>query len=885
MTTLHGIIKKMAKNVTTSITTDTMSESSALKEILGWSRKRSKWQRDALRRLIINDGVIDNTAIDELYQICTGETETYEPLQEMHIVPESIKGEPVSILSISNPVGINALAEYQTLKFSPTGLTVVYGDNGSGKSGYVRILKHACRSRDSDLLILPDINKPDETKQSAHITYRRDSIDETSDWNPEMKKNSFLAAVSIFDSKSAITHLDKDHSVAYTPFPMMILRELSWACDKLKKKAEQEISSLKSQTPEVLRNPTLNPETKAGKFLATLSAGTKKTELQKLLSLNNDEISRHATLKADLTGNSQQNVAKIVSLKSRFEEKLATLLMLLDASSDENLKIAENLRNDYETKMATAKAASEEIFSTSPLPNIGEELWRNLWEAAREYSDCEAYTKTSFPHFDLDQELCVLCQQPLSKDIIERWNTFEEFIKSKTKISENEAEEAYIMFISNSSSARMTHSDIQSICKLVRNELGNNALAEELRVVALTASKRLRELIANKTASMPHPAMPRAKIDSEINKLDSRILQIKAGGGSDIRKAVVSEFQELEGRLFLKSIESDIKAETSRLKQILKLEHAIKLTAKIAITNKNKELSDKLVTAALQSRFTREMEKLDVITMPVEIRKDRDRNAQSFFKVGIQGKPDRAVGDILSEGEHRYVALAAFLAELVTSREYSGIVFDDPMSSLDHIYRTTIAKRLVEESRHRQVIIFTHDLTFLFEVNRQAEEQDRQIHFQTVRRRSDKPGFVECGLPFKAKQAGAMENGIRSLLKTLKGQFDDKHETERSVIAKGVIAQIREAWEQGIADFINPVIARFDSHVKPSSLFKLLVLDDEDVKAVLAARSRLSNDIHSSPETLNPADVEHKDLVAELDKLQSWLECVREKQRTATIPS
>jgi len=43
------------------------------------------------------------------------------------------------------------------------------------------------------------------------------------------------------------------------------------------------------------------------------------------------------------------------------------------------------------------------------------------------------------------------------------------------------------------------------------------------------------------------------------------------------------------------------------------------------------------------------------------------------------------------------------------------------MSSLDHIYRARVAKRLAEEAQHRQVIVFTHDLGFLFEITRESK--------------------------------------------------------------------------------------------------------------------------------------------------------------------
>ncbi|NAV69341.1 ATP-binding protein, partial [Salmonella sp. zj-f50] len=78
------------------------------------------------------------------------------PLSQAHIVAENV-GDPISLVSIKNPTAINALASQQELFFQPAGLTVIYGDNGSGKSGYVRILKHACRSRDEKFAIHRDL--------------------------------------------------------------------------------------------------------------------------------------------------------------------------------------------------------------------------------------------------------------------------------------------------------------------------------------------------------------------------------------------------------------------------------------------------------------------------------------------------------------------------------------------------------------------------------------------------------------------------------------------------------------------------------------------------------------------------------------------------------
>ena len=84
------------------------------------------------------------------------------------------------------------------------------------------------------------------------------------------------------------------------------------------------------------------------------------------------------------------------------------------------------------------------------------------------------------------------------------------------------------------------------------------------------------------------------------------------------------------------------------------------------------------------------------------------------------------------------------------------------------------------------------------------------------------------------------------------------------MISKGVIEQLREAWDQAIADFIYPVLGRFDNHIKGGSLYKLAVLQEPDVVTITEARKRLSGDLHASAQTINPASVTHTELVAEV---------------------
>lgn len=487
-------------------------------------------------------------------------------------------------------------------------------------------------------------------------------------------------------------------------------------------------------------------------------------------------------------------------------------------------------------------------------------------------------------------DLCVLCQQPLTGDAIQRQATFESFVKGTTKTEHEAATRAYDANIAAAEAGRVNVQNIRQLLSLIATEIGDEAVAEQVRTFGIRAAWRLRAYVREQLAPGIEPIFPEQALAQLAAALTQRIDQLSADDSSPMRLALVKEYRELKDREAIIPLVDDIKAEIERQKTIAAIKKALKETAKKGVTDKNKEFSDKLVTDALRGRFAREIEKLKLARMPVELRKEKDQNAVSYFQVRLVEKPDQSVGDIFSEGEHRCVALAAFLAELVTSKRHSGIVFDDPMSSLDHIHLRAIAARLVEEAAHRQVIVFTHDLAFLFELRRETEAlvakgNGKKIEYQTIRRRESAPGYVEGDLPNKAKSALGLVNALRSELKTAKGQFEQWNDTARSIFCKGMIEQLREAWDQGIADFVFPVLGRFENSIRGNSLCKLVVLIPDDVKMVTAARGRLSEELHTSAETLNPVNVAHADLVAEVGKLETWLHSILERQKKEQPPA
>jgi hypothetical protein len=122
-------------------------------DLIDWSTRLPDWQRDALRRILTNNSLVDSDISDltTLAKVACGiyqPTGVFppDPATNAHIRASGAATPPVSLLAINDIAYVNALAA-GPITFAPDGLNVVYGDNAAGKSGIARILKKAGRAR------------------------------------------------------------------------------------------------------------------------------------------------------------------------------------------------------------------------------------------------------------------------------------------------------------------------------------------------------------------------------------------------------------------------------------------------------------------------------------------------------------------------------------------------------------------------------------------------------------------------------------------------------------------------------------------------------------------------------------------------------------------
>jgi ABC-type proline/glycine betaine transport system ATPase subunit len=240
------------------------------------------------------------------------------------------------------------------------------------------------------------------------------------------------------------------------------------------------------------------------------------------------------------------------------------------------------------------------------------------------------------------------------------------------------------------------------------------------------------------------------------------------------------------------------------------------------------------------------------------------------------------VTDILSEGEQRIVSIASFLGELEACGHSNPVVFDDPVSSLDHIWREKVAHRLVIEASNRQVIVFTHDIVFTTVVMDSAEATSAPLAVRCILRRGDTLGIPAEDIPWKAanvKQSiDTLEKEVAQLRKTQKSLTTEQY----AQAACPIYSKMRATWENAIEQVVfQSTVRRFNAHVRISpDIKKVTVFEIADCKTLLTAYKKCCDitEAHSNIAATNAPIPEPAEITEDLDTLKNWVNNIKGKQ-------
>lgn len=737
---------------------DTISKGAdVLRDILEWSSSRPTWQRDALRRLV-TVGDLKESDLEELTALCKAthglaEKRELEPLGERHIPKRRAKIPSIKLISLTHHGGVNALAMGQSIQLGPA-LTIVYGANAAGKSGYTRILKRVCRARGAEEILGNVLAGSAPGRPSATVRFNVGDEEQELAWNDQDETHDALGHVSVFDSKCAAVYLREKTDVAFRPFGLDLFDKLSDACEAVRKALEKEKRELARRHVDL---PDLAEETAAHALVSNITSLTEPKKVKKLSTLLDTEKKRLKEIRKriyDLQAEDSKKAAQILNLRAQRLETLNSILKKLnDILGNNAIKSLFEGRTEFEKTRNAAKTLQASTFPPSLLKGTGSDPWRELWDAARRFSTNKAYPKDQFP-FTEDGARCVLCQQDLSSDAAERLNRFEEFLQSTVQQELDQTKATY-----KDQFVRIKNVD-------VHEETTQEAL-EELRIEAeqlarsiedgLEQAKKRQEMVLKTLRDglpipekLPDFELYVSKVTSEAQVLRNRTAQILQNNDHKAIDTLQKELREFEARQTLSKNIKAVHKEIERKKKLAAYQLCLKDTLTQSITRKSTEVTKRTVTQQLARSYKDELKRLQFTHLEIELQAAGGSRGALFHKLILK----RAIGvdllRIVSEGEARSLSIAAFFSELSTATDNSTILFDDPVSSLDHTWREHVARRLAEEAKIRQVIVFTHDIVFMLALVRWAEEFGVQYQQQYLRRDRQGTGVSSPDLPWPA---------------------------------------------------------------------------------------------------------------------------------------
>ena len=853
-----------------------------LDEILNWMSGRPAWQQDAARRLFQTNSNLSSNDFDELYKLLKaehglpneGEIEPI-PLSQKHLPIDAASGDKVVLHSISNLRLVNRIAQNQSLTFAPQGITIIYGANGSGKSGYARVLKHACRARDQEK-IHKDVTLDEEPSGSPSATFEIEVAGKPDqiNWKYDEPPPDLLSTIALFDTRCARYYLT-EHDVAYLPYGLDILENLAQSVlPELSKKLKGEIASInQDKTPFA----HLIGETIVGVQIKQLSAKSNKDYLEKLGNLSPEEIDELTRLEKAL---GESDPATKAQLHKNCCERLEGLIKKLQEKSqwvsDSAIKRLKKLTaNKTNAENAENEAAQALRSKGNILPGTGDQIWKDLFESARKYSTV-AYPDHPFPYTG-NGAVCPLCQNELDQHTKERLYRFERYIKNDVAKTAKDARDTLGKAIEKIQSTNLketidkaTKTDLNALDDSLVNQVEGfceNLDARRtamLKCIETQAWDDLPEIGTNPQQTLQHFA------DKELreHQIYQRAIDVNK------KKDMTKKRNELSARQGLSKVLPAVLTLLENLQLVEKLRACEKGLNSGAISKEAKLLASPFITEKLSNAFEKE---LDYLKLNIKLHlQERSSHGEIYHQLILKPPSQERkqlekipLGEVFSESEQRVISLGAFLAEVSLANHKCGIIFDDPVSSLDHYRCKEVAKRLVDEAAHRQVIVFTHDAIFLTQLNDAIKEAETCSQTQYLEWIDGQPGGVFEEPPWEYKSFDDRVNKLKKVQRQLARDAQPYPDVTHRNKIREQYRLLRNTIEQMVQDLIlNGVVRRFDDWVQVKRLNNVVGFsrdEYESIKRLYKKCHEFAHDISSSRAEILPSVT---DLGKDIDELE-----------------
>lgn len=808
---------------------------SVYQEILNWSQNRPDFIRDALRRIISNSSITSND-IDELTLLIKKENGDSSvlinaiPIDNTHI-PTVISAGAVypKLVSIKSPINICSLHNEGDLQFANDGLTVVYGNNGSGKSSYSRILKKLCWSRRPNMELKKNVFAPSSNQQQVDFLINENGANINFRWIENSNTHSALTSINVFDTDCGDVYVNNENPTEYKPVGIDLLEKLIPVLGDISQKLQSQIVTYTTQKPNL--DQSLNT-TRAARWYANLESQT-RDDIDNYIQYNQTDKDRKQELFNLInTQNSQQNIQNLISLKSRVQNYIQQFERIEVLFNEQSLEDIRNLRNRYESIKQAYDIATNELNELNTIEGFGTNPWRTLWEAAKSFAHNNGMSDgENFPSLD-SLEKCVLCQQELDEAAKQRMQGFSRFILNDVSTQLKSIQENIQQKITGLNSLTIppyeNFSELTPLIPDFQNKhtelLQSINLSKTILIDFLQKGGKFN-ISFNPLSTVINGLIP--NIDTQIEQ-NNQLLQN--------RNTLIIEHNELIAKDFLFSNKTIILRYFDEYKYKAWINKCQSQLSTNAVSRKIGDLMENQAVNLQHQEFINHLSCFNSeLASKVLLSKTRTSQGNTFQKCSFNGLSD-SINSVLSEGEQKIIALSNFLAECTIDDKKNTIIFDDPVNSLDMDYRDLIANKIVELSRDRQIIVLTHDLFFLrLLIDTHKTHIFTDCHVIGIDKYNGISGIVTDEIPYLAKNVQERIDSIRKILT----EHDALHLTDahgRETKLDSARKRFRMLLERSVEELLsNKTYERFSKnvHLKKGNLSSYVVVEKSDIDFLL----------------------------------------------------
>lgn len=684
----------------------TTTKKQAIDFLWEWAETQGEWAKLLIHKVVASQAALNQSERQEIFNYFLQGIGLMSGLPPVILTkPAFVKtSQQLELTALSNVSGVNKLAPGQTIQFGKN-LTVIFGENGTGKTGYGRILKQMGYSYDPNNKILSNIYAAGPTDPSATISYTLDSTPQPDfAWNLTAR-NAHLQNIAVFNNNCVAVSL-VDRTLMVTPMGFHLFNLVSTELQQLEQLLQTKKGTYTTALPWLVN---LTQGTKQHAFMEGLNSKSDLSTLVSLSSFGASESEQLTAKEAELSGLNKPLLEKEISDLIIAERELNTQIAKVTEAHKEftpdTWKNLSDLNQQIQTLEQQKQGGIKEIAEAKGVQLYETKEFQSFLRAADDY--IKVLDKPDYPS---ENDSCVYCQQPLDEHARKLLSEYKRLLNDTTQEDLNKVKiekEALVRKISNLAPSLAFHQPIFGT-----DSEGKPVLPQEVSEYNETIQRHRETYTIGTISTGSTFAVDYQKISDFLAAKQKQISETLIHKREALTNLSTKEVEirtaiaELKDRKLLTEKIEEIKTAIENHKVIQVLNSKANAFNTNSISRKATAARGELIESKFNEKFVEELKAFRKGGIKIDLDFGTTRG-NSKIAPHINS---HLLSDILSEGEQKAIALAEFLAELQLDNVTAPVIFDDPVNSLDHNIIDDVSRRLVILSKNRQVIVFTHSI-------------------------------------------------------------------------------------------------------------------------------------------------------------------------------